>query len=77
MILGIVYEAVSAFIKYKHNKSLQKAMIDIRSQLNFQGYKLEYLAGAITLCSTYIGNRIDEIVDAINQLLKNISYQER
>ena len=52
-------------------------MIDIRNQQNFEVNRLEYLEKAITLYGTYCASSIDEIVDAINQLHKNISYHEK
>ena len=42
-ITGIAPEAVYAFIKHRKNKSLQKAMIAIENQQNFQVNKFKYL----------------------------------
>ena len=52
-------------------------MIALRNQQNFQMNRLEYLEEAMTLKGIYNTNIIDKIVDAINQLHKNIFYHEK
>ena len=52
-------------------------MIAMRNQQNIRVYMLQYLRGAMMLYCTYSTNSIDEIVHAINQLHKNISYKKR
>ena len=52
-------------------------MLAIRNQKCFGVNRLKYLEEAKTLYGTYTTNSIDQIVDVINQLHKNISYHEK
>ena len=48
-------------------------MIAIQNEQNFKVNRLEYLEGAMTLYDTYSAGSIDEIVDSVRQLHRNIT----
>ena len=73
---GITLEAVSTFIRQRKGKVLHKVLLCMRKQQKFQGKRLEYLEEAMILHGTHSADIVEEIIDAVNHLPKNITKCE-
>ena len=75
--IGLAYEGISSFLQRKCNDALQKAMIAMNSEAEFQRNKLLILHNTMMLYGIYNAEMLKKLINTVQELHNVISSYEK
>ena len=63
--IGLAYEGISSFLQRKHNDALQKAMIAMNSEAEFQCNKLLKLDNTMLMYGIYNAETLEKLINTV------------
>ena len=74
--IGLAYEGISSFLQKKHNDALQKAMIAMNSEAEFQCSKLLKLDNTMQMYGIYNAETLEKLINTVKELHNVTSLHE-
>ena len=75
--IGLVYEGISSFLQGKCEDALQKAMIAMNNEVNFQHNKLLKIDNAMLMYGLYNAETLDKLINTVQDIHNVTSSHER
>ena len=75
--IGLAYEGISSFLQRKHNDALQKAMIAMNDEAEFQCNKLLKLDNTMLMYGTYNAETLEKLINTVQELHNVTSSHEK
>ena len=75
--IGLVYEGISSFLQRKHEDTLQKAMIVMNNEVDFQCNKLLKLDNTMLMYRIYNAETLEKLINTVQEIHNVISSHER
>ena len=75
--IGLAYEGISSFLQKKHNDALQKTMIAMNSEAEFQYNKLLKLDNTMLMYGIYNTETLEKLINTVQELHNVTSSHER
>ena len=64
-LIGLAYEGISSFLQRKCEDALQKAMIAMNNEVNFQHNKLLKLDNAMLMYGIYNAETLEKLINTV------------
>ena len=71
--IGLVYEGISSFLQRKCEDTLQKAMIAMYNEVNFQCNKLLKLYNTILMYRIYNAETLEKVINMVQEI-HNVTF---
>ena len=71
--IGLAYEGISSFLQKKCNDALQKAMIAMNSEVEFQHNKLLKLDNTMLMYGIYNAETLEKLINTVQEL-HNVTF---
>ena len=75
--IGLAYEGISSFLQRKHEDALQKAMIAMNNEVNFQCNKLLKLDNTMLMYGIYNAETLEKLINTVQDIHNVTSSHER
>ena len=75
--IGLAYEGISSFLQRKCENALQKAMIAMNNEVNFQHNKLLKSDNTMLIYGIYNAKTLEKFIDTVQEIHKVTSSHER
>ena len=75
--IGLAYEVISRFLQRKHEDALQKAMIAMNNEVNFQHNKLLKLDNTMLLYRIYNAETLEILINTVQEMHNVTSSHEK
>ena len=75
--IGLAYEGISSFLQNKHNNALQKAMIAMNDEAEFQCNKLLKLDNIMLMYGIYNAETLEKLINTVQELHNETSSHEK
>ena len=75
--IGLAYEGISSFLQRKHEDALQKAMIAMNNEADFQCNKLLKLDNTMLIYGTYNADSLEKLINTVQEIHNVTSSHER
>ena len=75
--IGLAYEGISSFLRKKCNNALQKAMIAMNGEAEFQHNKLLKLDNAMLMYGIYNAKTLEKLINTVQELHNVTSSHEK
>ena len=75
--IGLAYEGISSFLQRKHEDALQKAMIAMNNEVNFQCNKLLKLDNTMLMYGIYNAETLEKLINTVLDIHNVTSSHER
>ena len=75
--IGLAYEGISSFLQRKCEDTLQKAMIAMNNDVNFQCNKLLQLDNAMLMYGIYNAETLEKLINTVQEIHNVISSHEK
>ena len=75
--IGLAYEGISSFLQKRHNNTLQKAMIAMNDDTEFQCNKLLKLDNAMLMYGVYNAETLEKLINTVQELHNLTSSHEK
>ena len=75
--IGLAYEGISSFLQNKCNNAIQKAMIAMNDQAEFQCNKLLKLDNTILMYRIYNAEMLEKLINTVQELHNVTSSHEK
>ena len=75
--IGLAYEGISSFLHKKHNNALQKAMIAMNDEAEFQCNKLLKLDNTMLMYGSYNAKMLEKLINTVQELHNVTSSHEK
>ena len=75
--IGLAYEGISSFLQRKHENALQKAMIAMNNEVNFQCNKLIKLDNTMLMYRIYNAETLEKLINTVQEIHNVTSSHER
>ena len=75
--IGLAYEGISSFLQRKHEDALQKAMIAMNNEVNFQHSKLLKLDNTMLMYGIYNAETLQKLINTVQDIHNVTSSHER
>ena len=66
--IGLAYEGISSFLQRKHENALQKAMIAMNNEVNFQHNKLLKLDNTMLMYGIYNAETLEKLINTVQDI---------
>ena len=63
--IGLAYEGISSFLQRKHEDALQKAVIAMNNEVNFQHNKLLKLDNIMLMYGIYNAETLEKLINTV------------
>ena len=75
--IGLAYDGISSFLQRKHEDTLQKAMIAMNNEVNFQCIKLLKLDNTMLMYRIYNAETLEKLINTVQEIHNVTSYHKR
>ena len=75
--IGLAYEGISSFLQRKCGDTLQKAMIAMNNEVNFQHYKLLKLDNTMLMYRIYNAETLEKLLNTVQEIHNVTSFHKR
>ena len=75
--IGLAYEGISSFLQNKHNNALQKAMIAMNDETEFQCNRLLKLDNTMLMYGIYNAEMLEKLINTVQELHNVTSSHEK
>ena len=75
--IGLAYEGISSFLQRKHEDALQKAMIAMNNEADFQCNKLLKLDNTMLMYRIYNAETLEKLINTVQEIHNVTSSHER
>ena len=75
--IGLAYEGISSFLQRKCEDALQKAMVAMNNEANFQCNKLLKLDNTMLMCGIYNAETLEKLINTVQEIHNVTSSHER
>ena len=75
--IGLAYEGISSFLQGKYEDALQKAMIAMNNEVNFQCNKLLKLDNTMLMYGVYNAETLEKLINTVQDIHNVTSSHER
>ena len=75
--IGLAYEGISSFLQRKHEDALQKAMIAMNNEVNFQCNKLVKLDNTMLMHGIYNAETLEKLINIVQEIHNVSSSHEK
>ena len=75
--IGLAYEGISSFLQRKHGDALQKAVIAINNEVNFQYNKLLKLDNTMLMYGIYNAETLEKLTNTVQEIHNVTSSHKR
>ena len=75
--IGLAYEGISSFLQRKHNDALQKVMIAMNNEAEFQHNKLLKLDNTMLMYGIYNAEMLEKLINTVQELHNVTSSHEK